>query len=71
MTTDRLAAAAADYGRQAAVVYHHAYQVARQSTLELKADNVAKLVAEQALLQHQHAAFPRIDQLLATNRKQE
>ena len=68
MTADRLAAAAADYGRRAATVHHHAYHAARQATLELnpalelKADNVAKLVAEQALLRHQHAAFPRLEE---------
>ena len=78
MTADQLAAAAADYGRQAAAVYHHAYQAAHQTTLELnpglelKADRVAKLVAEQALLRHQHAAFPRLDdQLPAANHEQE
>lgn len=77
MTADQLTAAAANYGRQAAAVYHHAYQAAHQTTLELnpglelKADRVARLAAEQALLRHQHAAFPRLDQLPAANHEQE
>lgn len=68
MTDDQLAAAAADYGRQAAIVYHHAYQAARQAmlelnpALELKADNVAKLVGKQAVLRYQHATFPRLEE---------